>query len=544
LAIQVLPLDTLFECLKDHASELGGQDINLFDSAVKKSKSDLLDYYLRPNLLVPGHAYIYIAEDKGGKGSRPNYDPGNTFVALANPQTGLAFPGRWGLFTNPLGWVEIDAQGPRPSDRPTNIGFCVFTLEFDQIPLPEQLKAIWDGGIGRSDRILRCFRDYRGYEVIYGGRKSLHYHFVFDLRHWKHELAFANNSSYQENWLADFPDRYLREAHQDCWAKIMSAFRLGTKIEADPDAALQNWEQNRRVPLALRQVQDAHPLGLPAGVYVPQYVLASKVRRNIPREAKGWLHESNLIGPSAVRYAQRHGKRKTFEDARSNPSIGVDPLTLHEQHRFDQFLIDNFPKLAVGTGLRYGGVEFGTQGPKVFLHNNSYDKTPSSVIQGDYKSVLRQGGHDFDRTTYPLAVSPNRLLAAMIEQEGFPGAELAHLPNTSEADTLMQKFETEVHDCESYRRFLSEHIVTAMAVGRLVLILGPEGCGKSSAVMANIGRLIEDSAEPFGLEAGYEPVFISSPSYEQAAEKIRQFNAMHATGLYVAYEYLSLTELY
>jgi hypothetical protein len=42
-------------------------------------------------------------------------------------------------------------------------------------------------------------------------RKSLHFHFLFDLRHWSYDLAFANNSSYQEHWLADFPDTYLRE---------------------------------------------------------------------------------------------------------------------------------------------------------------------------------------------------------------------------------------------------------------------------------------------------------------------------------------------
>src|SRR5260221_4903732 len=152
LAIQVLPLDTLFECLKEHASDLGGQAINLFQTAAKKSKSDLLDYYLRPNLLSPGQSYIYIAEDKGGKGSRPNYDPGNTIVAAASaPDSGIAFPSRWGLFTNPLGWVEVDTAGPRPSDRPINVGFCVYTLEFDKIPLSEQLRAIWDGGLSRAD---------------------------------------------------------------------------------------------------------------------------------------------------------------------------------------------------------------------------------------------------------------------------------------------------------------------------------------------------------------------------------------------------------
>jgi len=100
---------------------------------------------------------------------------------------------------------------------------------------------------------------------------------------------------------------------------------------------------------------------------------------------------------------------------------------------------------------------------------------------------------------------------------------------------LSRIFEAEVHDCTSYRLFLREHIATAMEAARLVLILGPEGGGKSSAVMASIDRLIPETGEP---------VFMSSPSYGQSAEKIRDFTAMYPNGPFVAFEYLSLTELY
>ena len=184
MAINILPSATLLECLEERANDLGGQGVNLFRNAVAKSKSDLLDQYIRPNLFRQGHSYIYLAEDKGKTGCR-NYDPGNTLVATTvAADSGLSVPGRWGLFTNPLGWVDINAPGPRPSDRPINIGFCVYTLEFDKLPIAEQLKAIWDGGLRRAEEYLICFKDYRGYEVVYGGRKSLHFHFVFDLRHW------------------------------------------------------------------------------------------------------------------------------------------------------------------------------------------------------------------------------------------------------------------------------------------------------------------------------------------------------------------------
>ncbi len=440
------------------------------------------------------------------------------------PDGDLAFPGRWGLFTNPLAWIDIDAPGPRPSDRATNIGFTCYTLEFDKIPLSEQLKIIWDGGLRRTDEILQCFKDYRGYEVVYGGRKSLHFHFVFDLRHWNHDLAFARNSSYQDHWLADFPDTYLREAHEDRWEFVERAFQRGSRIETETDDSLRFWEQNRRLPLALRLVEQGHPLGLPVGSYVRQYVLASSVRRNIPRHGKAWLHHSDLVEPCAIRHVQRHAKQKQYDSQKSD---GVNGTTDDEQQRFHKFLVENFPKLTVGSDLRYARVEFGPQGPKLYLYNDAGDQIPSSVIQGDYHSVLLQGHHCLDGKTFRLGVSPNKLFGAMVEQ------------NTGWLDSgdhlLSRIFEAEVHDCTSYRAFLREHIVTAMEAARLVLILGPEGCGKSSAVMRTIDRLVPETGEP---------VFISSPSYAQSAEKIRDFTAMCPNGAFVAFEYLSLTELY
>src|ERR1700751_2336193 len=129
MAINVLPSDTLMERLKERVYDLGGQGVNLFRNAVSKSKSHLLDHYIRPHLLSQGHSYIYLAEDKGKTG-RKNYDPGNTLAAtMVPPDSPLALPGRWSLFTNPLRWVDSEAggsggavssasRGLRPSDRP------------------------------------------------------------------------------------------------------------------------------------------------------------------------------------------------------------------------------------------------------------------------------------------------------------------------------------------------------------------------------------------------------------------------------------------
>ena len=263
------------------------------------------------------------------------------------------------------------------------------------------------------------------------------------------------------------------------------------------------------------------------------------MRKSIPRQGKSWLHHANPLASSAVWHVQRHAARKHFEfdqasiaspnqtDDERRVGSTLDRSAI-EQRRFHKFLSENFPKLTMGLDLRYAHVEFGQQGPKLYLFNNADDNTPSSIIQGDYTNVLLQGRHHFDGKTYPLPVSPNQLYAAMVEHDtGLVD------PNDHLLDRI---FAAEVYDCETYRRFLSDHISSAMSAARLVLILGPEGCGKSRAVMANIDRLIVGEAD--------EPVFISSPSYDQSAEKIRDFTAMYPDGPYVAFEYLSLTELY
>jgi hypothetical protein len=521
VVINVLAPNAVLAPLESARDSLGGQGVNLFRAALNKSKSDLLDRFIRPNLITPDHSYIYIAKDNGGIGSRPNYDPGNSLNASMSPNDDdLALPGLWGLFTNPLGWTGIDSPGPKPSERAINIGFCVYTLEFDKLTLREQLHAICGGGLGRTDKILQRFKDYRGYEVVYGGRKSVHFHFLFDLRHWNHDLAFAGNSAYQDHWRVDFPDCYLRAAHADRWAVIQAAFHRGTRIDAEPDPQLRYWEQNRRLPLALRLVHDNHPLRLPAGSYVRQYVLTSSIRKHIPRQGKSWLHFDGLV--------KRAGRRAApTRVVRQSDRAVVDGVASGDQGRFDEFLAENFPKLTAGSDLRYAGVELNGRDPTIHVFNNAADRAPSSIMRGDHDAVLLQGAHQFDNDILPLGVSPNRLYEAMVEHDTGSVESSDHI--------LDQIFQAEVHDLDSYRCFLSDHIGAAMKAADLLLILGPEGCGKSLAVMGQIHQLIADTGGP---------VFISSPSYAQAAEKMREFTATFWGTPYVAFEYLSLTELY
>jgi hypothetical protein len=528
------------ECLEQKHSELDERGINLFRQSLNREHSDLLERYIRAHLVCRDRSYIYLAEDNGGVGSRPNFDPLNSIKAMEAPSgDDWALPGCWGLFTNPLRWVEVGLPkgSSGPSERAVNVGFCVYTIEFDKVPLAWQLEVIWDGKLRKIDSTFQRFKDYRGYEVVYGGRKSLHFHFVFDLRHWSHDLAFASNSSYQDHWLEDFPDIYLRNAYRNRWEVIAKAFCRCTGIEREADTSLQYWEQSRRVPLSLRLVQKHHPLGLPPGSYVRQYLLTSDVRRNTPRAAKAWLHHPQFRNSSAFRQTQRKSKRdqKATDHTTDQPSAKRITQTGLEG-QFDKFLETNLPKLISSPDLRYGGVEFGSQGPKIHFYNDANDVNPSSFIAGDYTSILLQGRHAFGTDTVSLGLSPNQLLRVMADQ--------ATASETRSDDLLSGIFEVQVRDRETYREFLSKHIFTAISAAKVVLILGPEGSGKSYAAMANIDCLVPKNEEFWFCDNRSDPVFFSSPSYDQAREKMDAFTRMHPDGPYVPFEYLSLTALY
>jgi hypothetical protein len=81
MAINVLSSDALLERLEQKRSDLGGQGVNQFRASLERSKSDLLEHYIRPHLLSPDQFYIYLAENNRGERGRPNFDPLNSIKA-------------------------------------------------------------------------------------------------------------------------------------------------------------------------------------------------------------------------------------------------------------------------------------------------------------------------------------------------------------------------------------------------------------------------------------------------------------------------------
>ena len=309
----------------EQCKDLDRRAVNLFRNALKgKPRSGLLEHYIGPNLYEPGAYYIYTTPDPNRYRFK-NWRPDVTAFAAAN-ETVIGC----GLFSNPLAWItEADLL---PSERTYNAGFSIYTIESDSMPLDDQLRIIWSGKLKRIDAELRRFRDYRGYEVVYSGGKSLHFHFCFDLRHLKRDLCMTGNSSYRDNWTRELPDCLLRPAHAANWDRLVTLFCEIAEIDRNefrPDQSLSRWEQLRRCPWALRLIVGAHPLRLPHGHRACQPVLASDICKNTKRGATDWFHDPHNLGD----FCRDEGIRR-----RPKPFIECDlqvsshELTLFEEH--------------------------------------------------------------------------------------------------------------------------------------------------------------------------------------------------------------------
>jgi hypothetical protein len=270
---RILDRAEMFDMIKRHGA-LDSRSLNLFSVLNRAMRSGLVEHYVFHNLYRPGSHYIYVTPD--AKQYRYGCWRPVMTKAAAEGRAMLACS----LISNTLSWGDT-----RPRERAFNAGFAIYTIEFDHMPLNEQLRIIWSGKLNRISREFEQYQDYRGYEVIYSGNKSLHFHVVFDLRHLKHELAFAANGPLRDKWRCDLPDPLLRPSHAVCWDRLAGIFREIAEIDDQPDPTLREWERLRRGPWALRRIRDAHPFGLPLGHRIWQVVLATDVFQNTKRGA-------------------------------------------------------------------------------------------------------------------------------------------------------------------------------------------------------------------------------------------------------------------
>jgi hypothetical protein len=514
--------------------ELDGRSVNLFRNALaREPRSDLFRHYVGPNLYHPGSHYIYTTPDPSRYRFK-NWRPEITAVAIEHRSVAPC-----GVFSNTLSW--IDEADLSPGERTYNAGFSVYTFEPDCNSLEDQLRVIYSGQLRRIDAELRRYRDYRGYEVVYSGGKSLHFHFCFDLRHLKRDLAVSSNSSYRGNWTRDLPDCLLRPAYAASWNRLAAMFCEIADLQ--PDQRLRSWEQLRRCPWALRLVRGGHPLGLPNAYLIPQPVLASDIFRNTKRGATEWFHDPDKLGELCRDEHMR--RRKTFIERDFD-------ATSREQELFGQQAPAVFSQIIGSEYPKFAGFEVNETGLRCRFYNGPGDNNPSSFCEGNRSRILLQGQHDFASDGIPLSTTPNQVFDWIVSQHR---GSLSDQSDLSPGDWIIRRSKAAVHDRASLARFIEDHMVEMVAppaasvtpawieklVGRVgnsnthVLIRGPQGCGKSTKMMVKIPAIYEN-------DPGV--IVFSSPSIQQAEEKIETFERMNKDERFAPYLYLSLTALY
>ena len=212
----------------------------------------------------------------------------------------------------------------------------------------------------------------------------------------------------------------------------------------------------------------------------------------------------------------------------------------HAPAIFEQIIGSQYPKFA--------GFEVNETGFRCYFYNGPGDKNPSSFCEGNRSRILLQGQHHFDSDGIPLGTTPNQIFDWIVSQHRVEG-------DAPPDDWIMRRYKAAVHDRASLAQFIDDHIVEMVAppvqsvrpawieklLGREdipnthVLFRGPQGCGKSTKTMTKIPTIYEN-------DPGV--IFFSSPSIQQAEEKIETFERVNKDERFVPYLYLSLTALY
>lgn len=511
------------------ATNLTDDERTFFLAAIEAPDNGLYINFIEPRLLVAGAYYTYTApstdDDEQGKAWNPTY----TEAALKyGPRTAqLGF----GIFTNPLRWPGRDVATGRwegkPSERATNAGYAVYTFEIDKLATGDRVDLIHlmidrirAGAITKLDRRLKQFFDYRGFTVVYSGGKSFHIHLAFDLRHLRRDLAHLGNSKYKERWICDVPDEYLRDAYREYFNKrLRPEFdqAIGERLEVDTN--LERWEQPRRCPYGLRDVEPGHPLGLPTTVdgkplRIPQLAVQSRLSTKAPYRATTALHQAEEMIEIGQRSRATGSPCAYSSISRPNldpPGAGSDALATI----FERMLPE---------GMSYAGADRSGADVRFLFHNGPGDATPSSVMRGDHDGIYLQGVHGFEEAVIDLGVTANQLDRDCADMPPRVPQEDRHW--------LEKEFEEYATTPERAREFLG-HVPNIVATNRRVLVKAPEGIGKSSAFLRGMDGLI----------ALGSVVFVS-PSYVQAEEKLDEATRLWAGTRISGFLRKSITRLY
>jgi hypothetical protein len=411
---------------------------------------------------------------------------------------------------------------PSPSQRVVNCGVYVHTFEIDpsenfQEALTEQI--LWAVGgnkntdciIGQIYQVLCQYKDFRGIEFIWSGSKSCHLHIAFDVRHLAPRQFGILDDIEIDCDLPDLPDKYLRDGFQAAWDEL-SGLLQSHGIMFDADDVLKRPEQWRRLPWGIRKHEKDSPIGIPAGVAVPQAVLWSKFRKNA-RGRTDWFHQSRKFLeierlPTAKKPKTRLLKCDLSED---------------QQSRFINELSVMCERVWGETAYHPRPSSIGSRTDDYIVHffNDEQDQNPASYMAGDHDRLVQQGTVRGEKQDYYLPKTVNELVEYFLIND-----HLIMEMNNQEIPWMVERlFDKKVHTPQDVRDNLGQHLLLAAYSldGRKCCIFTGEGATKTTSIM----RAIPQYDVP---HEGH--IIIACQSYDQAEQKCREYNELNTDDAY------------
>lgn len=457
------------------------------------------------------------------------------------------------LFTNPLRFAHHDPSKVKkgvssgstpPSARVTNGGFQSLTFEHDgddAASLEQQLD--WFRGkpencpFNKVHQALSQFADYRGYEVVFSGHKSLHIHIIFDTKHLDKKLAHEDKGALR-HWSVDVPEFALAALHQIVWKEIAKIIQDELNIDLEFDQRVSTYYAKRRSPWGTRIMDKQNNIhGFEIGDEVTQIVVQDRILSRSSPKAVGVLFSSDKATVS-LECATNSQHRPS-----AKPVMAEDEMCMLDE--LTRYLRENgwaeYPKPAM---LKYHDPH-----NVLYFKNHAADQNPNTFIQGDYRTVLPAGvgappqpfplpnNFTLDET---LSVCEQRIVA----NNGQLVSSLT--PPKGRPKKWTDTFADQATSVDQARRIQGKMLAHVPDLKGTTLIQGLPGSGKTHSLMANIQeRRWDDDAERFanGRNLSFGFIVMASPSYKQAAAKRKEYLDLD-TGNSCAVLLISLSELY
>lgn len=544
--------------------------------ALTNPKNKFWEKLIFPNLIYDDctgnpdpRIYIPISNNARTKGR-------NHLLAEKYSNSDIGIPqGDAHLFANSLAVGELyeDGNWDTPSSRTIGSHYTYITIEFD----PDskwsakqkrdflELQFSWFRIKGSND--LDCpignvhkyfsgkYSDYRGLTACYSGNKSVHIHLIFNT---------GNFFKQKESDRFNVRDGY-KELHKNVRTTVETILNVGELS----DSSLQLWEQYRKLPNGVLTVpDDDHILEAPKGTNIPLFTLWEKILSRAGRGANTALFNESLFYSGGTRL-----KKKSHRSPNKSKIGEMRP----EEFDYCSEKFNSLVEKIVGTGLwpRGAGLEYQSLQNIGLLHACEGDETPNTVIFENSSKHFHRGGKPPDRDVdlkAPLSYFIRQWRKEYAKENGIDKPSNDDAIQVAPLTAMEQDFKDNAVDVASARRILADTVKSAFACEEPSVILGPEGCGKSTCAMREYPHAIETLVQTTWnslmvrysgnhlkefLKKNTEEAFrrkkwlakrtngaFAFGSYQAAKEKEKEFNNMHAADNYIAYVLRSFSKEY